>query len=185
MGQDGKRSRVQVIQEEYYVLTPPMAASGFFYSQSQFETVKSGTTLEITPRIGDNNDITLDLSVEVSDSIPRGRGTDLPVVTRRTAQNSVVIRDGGTVALAGLTENRSRQKETRVPGMSNLPLVGGLFKNNEKDKGTREIAVFVTARLVPENGMVTGRSAEMTQGNQMGTPAQEAFRQQLRESVTR
>jgi type II secretory pathway component GspD/PulD (secretin) len=186
MGQDGKRSRIQVITEEYYVLTPPAVSAGLFYAQSQFETVKSGTTLEITPRIGDNNDITLELSVEVSDSVPRGQGTDLPVVTRRTAQNSVVIKDGGTVAVAGLTENRSRAKEKRVPWASDLPLIGPLFRNNEKDKGTREIAVFVTAYLVPENGQVTGRSPEIAGGtSQMGTPAQEAFRQQLRESVTR
>jgi type II secretory pathway component GspD/PulD (secretin) len=185
MGQDGKRSRIQVVQEEYYVLTPPAMSAGLFYAQSQFETIKSGTTLEITPRIGDNNDITLELSVEVSDSIPRGRGNDLPVVTRRLAQNSVVIKDGGTAAVAGLTENRSRQKEKKVPGLGDWPIVGSLFRNNEKDKATREIAVFVTAYLVPENGQVTGRSPEMAGGSQMGTPAQEAFRQQIRESVTR
>ena len=187
MGQDGKRSRIQVITEEYYVLTPPAVSAGLFYAQSQFETVKSGTTLEITPRIGDNNDITLELSVEVSDSVPRGQGTDLPVVTRRTAQNSVVIKDGGTVALAGLTENRSSSKEKKVPGLGDWPIIGPLFRNNERNKGTREIAVFVTAYLVPENGQVGGRSPEVAGGttSQVGTPAQEAFRQQLRESVTR
>jgi hypothetical protein len=117
------------------MMTAPINQN-MFYSQSQLETIKSGTTLEMTPLIGDNNDITIELAVEVSDSIPQGRGSDLPVVTRRTAQNSVVIRDGGTVAVAGLTENRTRDKNKRVPFFSELPLVG-LFGCMKRISDTR------------------------------------------------
>ncbi|MFC1604005.1 type II and III secretion system protein family protein, partial [Planctomycetota bacterium] len=77
-----------------------------------------------SPHLGDNNDITLHVAVEVSDSVPRGRGSELPVVTRRKAENNVTIKDGGTVALAGMTENRTRQDIRRAPGLSALPLIG-------------------------------------------------------------
>jgi len=156
-----------------------------FYTQSQLENIKSGTTLDITPLIGDNNDITLEMAVEVSDSIPRGRGSDLPVVTRRTAQNSVTIRDGGTVAVAGLTENRTRDKEKRVPLLGDLPLLGVLFRNNDSDKGTREIAVFITAHLVPETSLVTGQLSGAGAGGPLRSPAGDAFQQELKDSLSR
>ena len=184
VGRDGKRSRIQIITEEYFMMSAPVNQN-LFYSQSQLETVKSGTTLEITPLIGDNNDITLELAVEVSDSIPRGRGSDLPVVTRRTSQNFVTIRDGGTVAVAGLTENRTREKEKRVPFFSDIPGIGRLFRNNDSDKATREIAVFVTARLVPETSVLTGQLPGPPEGGRILSPAGDSFRQELKDSLSR
>jgi type II secretory pathway component HofQ len=152
LAQDGRQSQIQVLTEEYYMLQAPDLAGFGGFSRTELAEIESGTTLTILPRIGDNNDITLEVAVEVSDSIPRGRGSDLPVVTRRTSSNIVRIRDGGTVALAGLTENRTDLKRKRVPGISRVPIIGELFKNSETDESMREIAVFVTARLVSENG---------------------------------
>ncbi len=151
LAQDGKMSQIQVMQEEYYMLTPPDALGVYAYSRAELREIESGTKLEITPHVGDNNDITLQISIEVSDSIPRARGSDLPLVTRRTSDNNVTVKDGGTVALAGLSENRMRSNRQRVPGLSKLPLVGELFKNKDDDNASREIAVFITAHLVPQS----------------------------------
>jgi len=148
LAQDGKVAEINVMTEEYYMMTS--AETAFYYTRSELQQIESGTRLSITPHIGDNNDITLELAIEVSNSIPRGRGSDLPVVTRRTAVNTVRIQNGGTVALAGLTENRTRLEKRRTPGLSNLPLVGGLFKSTNDEEASREIAVFVTAYIIPE-----------------------------------
>lgn len=150
LAQDGKRAEINVMTEEYFFMTQPLQTA-IFYSRSELEKIESGTKLSITPHVGDNNDITLELAIEVSDSIPRGRESDLPVVTRRTATNTVRIKNGGTVALAGLTENRTRTDNRRVPGLSKLPIIGGLFRNTNNQKASREIAVFVTATIIPES----------------------------------
>ncbi|MHC4594351.1 MAG: type II secretion system protein GspD [Planctomycetota bacterium] len=188
LAQDGRQSQIQVLTEEYYMMTA--AESGTFgYARSELEQVTSGTTLTITPRIGDNNDITLDVAVEVSDSIPRGRGSDLPVVTRRTASNVVRIKDGGTVALAGLTENRTNLKRKRVPGLSRIPILGHLFKNSDTDEFSREIAVFVTAHLVSETGRPINFGGPSSGARRAPTRPQmggeQGFRMQLRESLSR
>jgi hypothetical protein len=183
LAQDGKESRIEVTTEEYYMLTAP-ELMGTFYSRTELQEIKSGTILTITPHLGDNNDITLQVAVEVSDSIPRGRGSDLPVVTRRKAENNVTIKDGGTVALAGLTENKTRKDMRRVPGLSQIPLIGSLFKNNNNENSSREIAVFVTARLVRN----TGQSIEFTEPSKMPAPMRPAgddFKAKLRESLLR
>lgn len=146
--QDGKMSDIAVMDEEYYILTP-QTASGY-YTMSEMVTITSGTKLAITPYIGDNNDITLEIATEVSESIPAGPSTDLPIVTRRTSRNVTTVKDGGTVALAGLSRTHSKLIEKSVPGFSSLPFVGNLFKNKERDEMTQEVAIFVTASLVRE-----------------------------------
>jgi len=183
IAQDGKESTIEVTTEEYYMLTSPEQA-GSYYTRTELQEIKSGTILTITPHLGDNNDITLQVSVEVSDSIPRGRGSDLPVVTRRRAENNVTIKDGGTVALAGLTENRTRKDLRRAPGLSGLPLIGSLFKSTNSENSTREIAVFVTARLVSN----AGQTVEFTQPSDIPAPIQPAgndFKARLRDSLSR
>ncbi|MBW7988667.1 MAG: type II secretion system protein GspD [Planctomycetes bacterium] len=168
LAQDGKMADISVMTEEYYFMTGSQTQAqnvfGSFYSE--LEKIESGTKLNITPHIGDNNDITLDLAIEVSDSIPRGRESDLPVVTRRTSSNTVRIKDGGTVALAGLTENRTRTDKRRVPGLSKLPFIGGLFKNTNDEGASREIAVFVTAHIIPDSSQETSYTQQPTYGIQ-------------------
>ena len=189
LAQDGKQAQIRVTTEENFAMIAPEVGGtgGVFYSRSEFKTIESGTTLTITPHVGDSNDITLQMAVEVSDSIPRGRGSELPVVTRRTAENNVTVQDGGTVALAGLTENRTRKADRRVPGFSSLPLIGDLFKSSDKDNSTREIAVFVTARIIPKNRQTFEFPEQPAPMQQAPTsPAQpEDIRQSLRESLSR
>jgi type II secretory pathway component GspD/PulD (secretin) len=153
LAQDGKLAEISVMTEEYYFMTGNTNQTvGFYNYYSELEKVESGTKLNITPHIGDNDEITLAMVIEVSDSIASGRESGLPVVTRRTSSNTVRIKDGGTVALAGLTENRTRTEKRRTPGLSKLPIIGGLFKNTSDEGASREIAVFVTAHLIPEPG---------------------------------
>ena len=58
IGQDGKEAQIQVMQEEYYMLTPPVQGDNVYaYTRSELATIESGTSLTITPHVGDNNDI--------------------------------------------------------------------------------------------------------------------------------
>jgi type II secretory pathway component GspD/PulD (secretin) len=190
LAQDGKEAQMQVMTEEYYILSAQTPST--YYQYSELQEIKSGTRLQIVPHIGDNNDITLELAVEVSDSVPRGAGSDLPVVTRRTAQNTVRIKDGGTVALAGLTENKTRTDLRRVPGLSKLPLIGKLFESTNRQNSTREIAVFVTARIVPDTSENVSFEEPVAPAASRGVPpvpveeeTSEDFRMSLRESLMR
>lgn len=146
IAQDGKEAEIKITTEEYYMLTAPESA---WYTRAELEKIESGTVLNITPHIGENDHITLDLAIEVSDVVER-TADNFPVITRRTTKNTVRIKDGGTVAVAGLTENRKRLTNKKVPGLSNLPLLGPLFRNEYGKETSHEVAIFITARLVTE-----------------------------------
>mgnify|MGYP000896418258 CR=1 FL=1 len=181
IAQDGSQAQLKSVQEEWFMMTDTYSNS--MYSNSELEKIESGTTLTITPHIGDSNEITLEMAVEVSDSVAKGTDTELPIVTRRQAKNKVTVQDGGTVAVAGLTESKTRKLNEKVPGLGSLPLIGRLFNNDNDQKINREIAVFVTAKLVPVHGQQMANGSGMPGIAAPEQPAGQDFKNGLAEEL--
>lgn len=178
LAQDGQEAEIKVITEEYFKITGGESA---YYSRFELKTIETGTTLTITPRIGDNNEITLEMVTEVSDVIARGED-NLPVVTRRTTKNTVRIEDGGTAAVAGLMDSRTRLQKRRAPGLADIPIFGELFRNTSRNQSSRQVAVFVTARLIPEAGP---RAVQALAERPPIEPVGEEFKMALQETLSR
>ena len=87
---------------------------------------------------------------EVSDVVARGEN-NLPVVTRRQAQGTLRIQDGGTAVIAGLTDDRRQFSGTRVPGAGDVAVLGNLFRSNATSENIRQVAAFVTVRIISED----------------------------------
>jgi len=177
LAQDGQEAEIKVVTEEYFKISQ----ESYMYTRFELETIETGTTLTITPRIGDNNEITLEITTEVSDVIARGED-NLPVVTRRTTKNTVRIEDGGTAAVAGLMDSRERFQESRAPGLADIPILGVLFRNTNKVKSSRQVSVFVTARLMPETGHLR---QEPVEDRVLIELVGEEFKKELQEALTR
>ena len=177
LAQDGQQAEIKVATEEYFKITE----ESYYYTRFELETIETGTTLTITPSIGDNNEITLEISTEVSDVIARGED-NLPIVTRRTTKNTVRIEDGGTAAIAGLMDSRTRLQKIQAPGLADIPIFGELFRNTSRQRSSRQVAVFVTARLMPETGRLR---REPVEDRAPIEPVGEEFRTALQEILSR
>jgi len=177
MVQDCEEAQINVTTEEYFkILTEEM-----YYVRSTLEKIEVGTRLKITPRIGENDKITLVISIEVSDVIARGED-NLPVVTRRTADSTVRVENGGTVAVAGLVDNRTRLSRSRVPGLGAIPFLGQPFRHDSSGESSRQVAVFITARLLPEGEEALPETPAARRPIQ---PIGKEFRKELEASLAR
>lgn len=143
LAQDGKEAEIKVTNEEYFQIT---SETGNFI-RSDLEKIETGTILRITPQVGPNGELTLDMNIEVSDVVARGN-QNLPVISRRTARSTVQIESGGTAAVAGLVDTRAQFGRAGVPGASNLPLLGRAFRTDTLNHQARQVAVFITATCV-------------------------------------
>jgi type II secretory pathway component GspD/PulD (secretin) len=148
LAQDGRPSEIRVTTEEFFEI---LTENNNNLTTSQLERIETGTILSITPRIGSSSDITLEMNLEVSDVVGRGEN-NLPVVSRRTAQSTIALEDGGTAAVAGLMDTRSQETASGVPGTTSLPLLGRLLGTDQLNHQARQVAIFVTATLVDQHG---------------------------------
>jgi len=75
-------------------------------------------------------------------------GFRIPAVTARRAETEVELRDGQSFAIAGLINNETQNDTASLPILSQIPIIGALFKSNADRKERTELLVIVTPRLV-------------------------------------
>lgn len=124
-----------------------------------FQKRDVGILLSVTPSVGrDLKTITLVLAPEVSSAgafRSLGAGVSVPDFTSSQLTTSVVIEDGQTVMMGGLMKDETSRLVTKVPLLGNLPLVGGLFRQNEETSTRKNLLIFITARLLAPRGQTT------------------------------
>jgi len=113
--------------------------------QSATQLVESGIKLTVTPHITGDNRILLDLHPENNSYSYDDKG--MPVISTQDAQTKVVVGDGETVVIGGLTNNRESESETGIPFLKDIPVFGYLFKYYKKEVKKNDLIIFVTPRI--------------------------------------
>jgi pilus assembly protein CpaC len=111
-----------------------------------------GTILNFLPQILPNDVIRLDVEPVIS-QLNKAEGTfvnggPVPAIDERSARTVVELREGQTLAIAGLLQLLSNNVTTRVPGLGDLPIVGPWFSNNSLQTIETETIILVTPELV-------------------------------------
>jgi pilus assembly protein CpaC len=75
-------------------------------------------------------------------------GFRIPAITARRAETEVELRDGQSFAIAGLIDNEAQVDQAALPILSQLPIIGNLFKSKGERKERTELLVIITPRLV-------------------------------------
>jgi len=111
-----------------------------------------GIRLNFKPTIIDEDHIRLELEPEVStidfSNGVRFNGFVVPALRTRRAKTGVELRDGQSFALAGLLDNSESKTLSRIPIVSDIPVIGALFKSKSFEKKETELMFFVTAHMV-------------------------------------
>ena len=118
---------------------------------SSVEFVPFGVQLQIRPLVGDDDTITLDVQPLVvtpdavlTDAIRESTGTDVATTAfqTRALRTSSRLQDGQSLVIGGLLSNNSATNTAATPGLSNVPIIGGMFRNfNRNDQSTELIIV--------------------------------------------
>ena len=108
-----------------------------------------GIDLQVTPRINDENRITLLVNATVEALLSAAEVlTDKPRSTRRTVSTQVTVNAGDTVIIGGLIAEYSIENRKFVPVLSDLPFIGKIFQSTSIDKEQRELLIFITPNVV-------------------------------------
>jgi type III secretion protein C len=112
--------------------------------------VEAGTLLEMTPQVPDgegSNDIKLTLYIE--DGSFESRVVDaVPIIKKTEIRTEAYVPEGESLLIGGITVESEQTQENGVPGLSRLPLVGGIFRTSERQTQRIERMFLITPRLV-------------------------------------
>ncbi len=144
-------------------------------SVNPFQTIDRqdiGLKLGITPTIGEGNTVRLKLEFENS-TIASGAstvGTAQLVTNKRTVSNTVSIEGGQILVIGGLIDDQVNDSVNKIPLLSDIPLIGGLFKSRTIDRTKRNLMIFihpVILRERTEGDYYTKRKYEDTRRSQL------------------
>lgn len=117
---------------------------------NQIEFRDTGIILNVTPRIGQNDAVTMNIDQEIS-SVTRAGDTLTPTISKRKVSSAISVVSGQTVLLAGLISEKSQNGRTGIPGLGRVPVLGDLFSTTENGSGRTELVVFIRP-VVVRNG---------------------------------
>lgn len=105
-------------------------------------------TLRVTPQITAANTVIMRILVEnASPDFSRAVNNIPPIDTQR-AVTQVLVADGETTVIGGIYVSREQTDQDRVPGLSQIPLLGWLFKRNDLRDQSQELLIFITPRIM-------------------------------------
>ncbi len=123
----------------------PYQSSGDDGPKTEF--VDAELKLEVTPVINPDGTILLDILV-TNDSPSFTPLAGAPSIDTKKAETTVLIRDGETTVIGGIFVESIIESEDGIPGLMNIPLLGNLFKSQNKQVIKNELLIFLTPRIV-------------------------------------
>jgi general secretion pathway protein D len=112
-----------------------------------FQTIERkdvGLTLRVRPQISENGTIKMAIYQEVSSVVPSSIGSPTgPITNKRTIESTVLVEDGQIVVLGGLLQDEYANSQEKVPGLGDVPLLGGLFRSESRSRRKTNLMVFL------------------------------------------
>jgi MSHA biogenesis protein MshL len=122
----------------------------------------SGISLDVTPQIDDNGTVMLHVHPAISSVAEKEKVIDLgeqgsyrlPLATSSINETDSIVRvrDGQIVAIGGLMQQNSINDRSGVPGLSNIPGVGGLFRYQANSENKHELVILIKPTVIGEDG---------------------------------
>ncbi len=170
----------------------PIAAGGISQQPvTSFTYEDVGIDVKITPRIHFEKEVTLELEIKIR-SIGGIGYADIPIIATREVKNIIRLRDGETNLLAGLLKEEERKTIKGIPGLKDIPLVGGLFSSTELTISQYDVILTITPyiiRTIPfgEEDLkplwVGLKGVASSAATTPGRPEEEAFERRARQRV--
>ncbi len=121
-------------------------------AQASVQFKETGIQLKVTPHVTNNRQILMRIDAERSD-IRLLSAVDLGFTIRKqNAKNQLLVADGETAVIGGLTVTEVTKTRSGVPLLSQLPLVGGLFGYSNTQEHRRDLIILITPRIIDAGG---------------------------------
>jgi type IV pilus assembly protein PilQ len=140
---NGNEASIDVGWVSYYRTTTGTVENPIY----QLHSIDAGIKLKIIPWVSKSGEITTVIQTEVSNL--KAIGPDgLPEIARRTANTTINLKDGETIAIGGLIQTSNVEVRESVPVLGSIPVVGTLFSHTTTANQETELVIYITPRII-------------------------------------
>ncbi len=160
-----------LVGQEVPVSTGEQLSANF---ENAFRTVQRqevGIKLEVTPQVNAQGDVKLFLKQEVSSVAGpvSSRSSDL-ILNKREFETTLTVGDGQLLAIGGLLNDDERRTIERIPLLSDIPIIGELFKSRSRSRSKTNLMVFIRPTILrsrADGDVMTARRYDYVRGMQL------------------
>jgi type II secretory pathway component GspD/PulD (secretin) len=112
---------------------------------------KNEVTLTIEPKISDRSSDAAVLDPAINPKTGQSLGNRIPIFETKQLKTTAKITSGNVLVLGGLLKQNNETKEQGIPILSNIPILGYLFKHKSKETTVTETVIFIKATIIDDN----------------------------------
>lgn len=160
LARDNKAARIQIGQEVPIVTGTQSTITGTAVGgENVFQTIQQrdiGRILNITPHVTERRQVTLDINLEISDTLPSSTVRGTPSFSKRSVNSSVVVEDRQSLMLGGIIDRSSNQTKSGIPFLRDIPYIGFIFGTTADTNSRSELLILLTPHVItsPDDGIV-------------------------------
>lgn len=143
---NNEEAEIVVGEQRPFVQVQRSTDGGVLDAVVQYKDV--GTVLRVLPTISADGYVQMRVVQEVNSAAGSAPGMDAPVISTRAISTQLLVRDGHTVVLGGLSGRQRDRLRGGIPFLSDLPLIGGAFGRRAREDTDFELFIFITPHVV-------------------------------------
>jgi type II secretory pathway component GspD/PulD (secretin) len=128
------------------------------------QALTEGVVLSVTSQISGDGVIHMSINPSITErtGVATSRlGDTVPIVSVRETDTLVRVREGETIVIAGLMQDRTSADEAKVPVLGDVPLVGHLFKRTERRRTKTDLVILLTPTVLGPGEAAANAAAEI------------------------
>ena len=133
------------------IITTVIVAGTSAVTSQQVNYVNVGVNLQIEPRIASDGYVTSHIFSEVSSVTAYTQG--IPQISQRQAQTTATVKDGDSFVIGGLLSDNEVKTTYKIPGLGDIPLIGGIFNRISTTTQKTNLYIVVTPHIVPRRAV--------------------------------
>jgi general secretion pathway protein D len=150
---DNEEAEIIVGQNVPFVASRATSETNLNNTFATIEREDVGITLRLTPQISEGSMVRLAVFEEVSALVPNPQldANEVgPTTTVRSASTTINVKDAQTIVIGGLISDSINARESKVPYLAEIPVIGALFKNTERNKNKINLLIFLTPHIIKD-----------------------------------
>ncbi len=149
---NGHEATLSIGTTQYYELSTTIPYNGqnnttVFQQSQSFQKIEADVKLEITPYVGANGMIFVDIKPDFESPVGQLSPNVPPTIEHRSLSSTLEMRDGETIVLGGMIQNTTSVNKTATPILGDIPILGALFSSTTKSNDKSELIIYITPHI--------------------------------------